>query len=288
MNILSFGEILWDVYPDEKHIGGAPLNFAAHLAKHGENVAMLSAVGADELGREALAQLDKWGISTACVAVLKEKATGACLVTLDERAVPSYNLLPDVAYDCIPYDEKVTGFDVLYFGTMALRSAYNGDSLRCLLQNGQYREVFVDVNLRPPYYTAETVRFAVENATVIKISDEELPTVAQLLGIEETIPQVFAATLAKQNPQLRCVIITLGADGAMAYDVANDTYYSCAGERVQVASTVGAGDAFSAAFLHQYLRQEELGACLRYAAKVAGFVVSCVGAVPEYDVNDFA
>ena len=287
MSILSFGEILWDVYPDDKYIGGAPLNFAAHLAKHGERVAMLSAVGEDELGKAALRQLDSWGISTAHVAVSNEKATGACLVTLDERAVPSYNLLKDVAYDYIPFDEKAGGFDVLYFGTMALRSAYNGESLRRLLQNGQYNEVFVDINLRPPFYSAETVRFAVEHATIIKISDEELPKVAQLLEIDQTLPQVFAAALVKQNPQLRCVIVTLGADGAMAYDPAADTYHSCASERVEVASTVGAGDSFSAAFLHKYLQKEALGTCLCYAAKVAGFVVSHYEAVPDYDVKAF-
>ncbi|MBE6792583.1 MAG: carbohydrate kinase [Ruminococcaceae bacterium] len=282
VKILSFGEILWDVYPDKQHIGGAPLNFAAHLAKHGEDVSMLSALGKDTLGKEALQQLKAWGIDTTYVATLSDKPTGSCQVTLDANAVPTYNLLEDVAYDYIPCDTVTDTFDVLYFGTLALRSTYNLESLQKLLNKGRHRDVFVDVNIRPPFYTAQTVRFAAENATIIKISDEEMPTVASLLGLETAAVQDFVRVLAKKYPNLRCIIVTRGADGALAFDTAHNALYSCESERVQVVSTVGAGDSFSAAFLHKYLQGQGLDACLVYAAKVAGFVVSHVGAVPEY------
>lgn len=287
MKILSFGEILWDIYPDKQHIGGAPLNFAAHLAKHGEEVFMLSALGKDALGMAALSQLEAWGISTAYVSMLTDKPTGSCQVTLDAQAVPTYTLLSDVAYDYIPCDTVAETFDVLYFGTLALRSVYNYESLQRLLNKRCYRDVFVDINIRPPFYSAKTVQFAAENATIIKVSDEELPTVSALLEIEDTVPQDFARALAKRYSNLRCVIITQGADGALAFGTAHNALYSCESERVQVASTVGAGDSFSAAFLHKYLQGQGLDTCLAYAAKVAGFVVSHYGAVPEYDPTMF-
>ena len=130
MRLLAFGEILWDVYPDKKFLGGAPLNFAAHLAKHGEDAYMVSALGADELGTEALRQLERWNVHTDYVAQNAQKETGKCLVTLDERSIPSYNLLQDVAYDRIDGAGIAGNFDVLYFGTLALRSEENFKTLK--------------------------------------------------------------------------------------------------------------------------------------------------------------
>lgn len=284
MKVLSFGEVLWDVYPDEKFIGGAPLNFAAHLARHGEDVYMLSALGHDDLGEAAQAQLKAWGIHTDYVAVLDSKRTGRCLVTLDDNFVPTYDLLQDTAYDRIPCDRVPDAFDVLYFGTLALRSDYNFDSVKKLLETSHFKEVFVDVNIRPPFYSPETVRFAVENATVLKISQEEQETAAQLLGIPQTADwRAFAGALADTYKNLKYIVITLGAQGAYALGCADRKEYSCAGAKVQAVSTVGAGDSFCAAFLHEYLGGSGICGCLEYAAKVAGFVVSRQAAVPEYD-----
>ena len=135
MKVLSFGEVLWDVYPQEKFIGGAPFNFAAHLAMHGEEVFMLSAVGADDLGNETIEEINRLGVSTKYISRVGGKPTGRCDVELDENAVPSYALLQDVAYDYIDCDAIGDGFDVLYFGTLSLRSRYNLDSLCKLLGN---------------------------------------------------------------------------------------------------------------------------------------------------------
>ena len=116
MKALSFGEVLWDIYDDKKIIGGAPLNFAAHLVKHGNSVSLLSSVGRDAEGEAALDIMKSWGISTDHVSVLCDRSTGKCLVTLDENAVPSYNLLQDVAYDRITCKSDPDEFDALYFG----------------------------------------------------------------------------------------------------------------------------------------------------------------------------
>ena len=286
MKILAFGEVLWDVYPDKAYIGGAPFNFAAHLAKHGEEVYMLSAFGEDDLGRDAVAVLNQLNVSSKYCAVLKDKETGKCLVSLDEKDVPSYNLLSDVAYDHINCDSDFSNFDLLYFGTLALRSEVNFASLKKLIAENSFKDVFVDVNIRKPHFSKETVTFAAENATIIKISDEELCVVAELLGIGETDYKLFAKALSQKYSNLKIVIITLGSKGAYAYKTEGDKEFSCPAVSVQTASTVGAGDSFSAAFVHKLYSGADLENCLKYASKLAAFVVSKVDAVPEYSPSN--
>ncbi len=279
--ILAFGEILWDVYPDEAFLGGAPLNFSAHLAKHGEEVYLLSALGADTLGARARDCLLPWGIHTDYVASLENKPTGQCLVTLDGQGMPSYRVLEDVAYDHIPTQIPTHDCDVLYFGTIALRGKSNRQVVASLLAAHRFSTVFVDINLRAPFYSAETVAFAVAHATMLKISEEELPTVAALLGLSPAMSyQALAHALQERYANLKCIVITLGADGAYAWEAGKA--YTCAASPAEVVSTVGAGDSFSAAFLHRYLRGDDIPSALAHATKVAAFVVSHAEAVPDY------
>ena len=289
MKVLSFGEILWDVYPDGKYIGGAPLNFAAHLAKHEHDVYMLSSLGDDELGREAITQLEKWNVSTSLITSSSTHNTGTCLVTLDDKYVPSYNLLNDVAYDYIKTDGVDNTFDVLYFGTLALRSSTNYNSLKQLISKNSFSQIFVDINIRPPFFSKETVEFAVKNATIIKVSLEEMPNVSSLILNDTNISHIdFSRKLTRLCPNLNCIIITLGDKGAYAYDCINSVDYSCDSENVVVKSTVGAGDSFSAAFLSKYLNSSTINECLKYASLIAGFVVSNNAAVPDYNIEDFS
>lgn len=287
MRVLSFGEVLWDVYPDNKYIGGAPLNFAAHLARHGEEVLMLSSVGNDSLGEETRKAIKDFGISDRYVSVADGKKTGQCLVTLDENSVPTYDLLNDVAYDHIDSDVVDKETDLLYFGTLALRSEHNLKSLKKLIDRSDFEDIFVDINIRPPYFSKETVNFAVENATILKISDEEMYTVGELLRISAEDHKVFARTLSARFKNLKCIIITLGSKGAYALQKNGSNEFFCPGEKVDAVSTVGAGDSFSAAFMHKYMLGSSIDSCLTYASKIAGFVVSNYGAVPEYNADDF-
>ena len=283
MKLLSFGEVLWDVYPDDRFIGGAPLNFAAHCARHGMDAYMLSAVGDDALGKQTLPRLENWGLHTEFVSVLSHKQTGKCLVTLDENSVPSYNLLTDVAWDEIPCQAAADRrFDVLYFGTLALRSRYNADSLQSLIAAGSFRHIFVDVNIRPPFYSRESVCFALENATIVKLSDEELPTVAAVLELPLCDDQAEnAKVLAEKFPNLQLILITLGKAGSCAYAVANQAFYTQGPVEANVVSTVGAGDSFGAAFLAYYIENRPIAQCLEHAAQVAAYVVSHFDAIPD-------
>lgn len=281
MKLLSFGEVLWDVYPGEKYIGGAPFNFAAHFRRCGGSAAIASCVGNDPLGGETVSAVKRFGVETGCISVNYEKPTGRCDVTLDENRIPSYSLLRDTAYDYIPTENIGNGFDVLYFGTLALRSSFNRRSLRELISRNSFREIFVDVNIRAPYYSEETVRFALNNATILKISDEELPAVAEVLDITETAVKAFAEILHRRFPDIKLIIITLGENGAFAYDCKSGSSYFRSAEKVNAVSTVGAGDSFGAAFLFNRLCGKDVEACLTAAVKLSAYVVAHSDAIPD-------
>lgn len=281
MKLLSFGEVLWDIYPDKKCLGGAPLNFAAHFVKAGGEADIITAVGNDSLGAETLEGIRRLGVGTGCVAVVNAP-TGRCLVTLDENSVPTYDLLSGVAYDMIPPPKDCGDFDVMYFGTLALRSRDNLSTVRRLLERCGGKTVFVDMNIRPPFYTSETVRFALSNADVVKLSDEELPTVFEtVFGRECPAAEDAAARLADEFGGCKLMIVTRGGDGAFAYDCRGKEFYRCGAVKAEVVSTVGAGDSFGAVFLHSYLSGRGVADCLAAASIAAARVVACAEAVPQ-------
>ena len=152
----------------------------------------------------------------------------------------------------------------------------------------KFSDVFVDVNIRSPFYSYDSVTFCISNATILKISLEELPVVAQLLNMDAGIPyDEFVKRLSERYKSLKVIVITLGADGAYCYDCKKGQEYRCLAQKVAVASTVGAGDSFSAAFLHRLYDKMDVGFSLEYATKVAAFVVSKYEAVPEYNARSF-
>lgn len=283
MKILCFGEILWDVYPEKAVIGGAALNFAGHFVKNGGDAYMISAVGNDELGRSAIEVTENLKINSKYISVLNEQ-TGKCLVTLDSNGVPSYNLLNNVAYDFIG-GEVNDNFDALYFGTLALRNEYNRKSLKKLLKNNNFGEIICDVNIRAPFYSDDTVTLCAKTASIIKISDEELPVVTKILLGKELGYKEAAKEIAKKYNNLKTVIITLGAKGAYVLNSKTNESYEMAAPKTEVLSTVGAGDSFSAAFMYKYMSGEGIKAALENAIKVSAFVVANLEAIPEYPNN---
>lgn len=288
MKTLVFGEVLWDIYPSAEYIGGAPLNFAAHLSKLGQNVALMTAVGKDLLGTKTVNVIKNFGIDTDAIVKVSDKETGKCYVSFDQNNTPSYRILDDTAYDYITASDDINSFDVLYFGTLSLRSNVNLNSVKTLIKNNNFKEVFVDINIRPPFFSDETINFALNSATIVKISAEELNTVALACGINfDGVYENFAASLANKFNNLKLLLITLGEDGAFCFDVLNNDHFKVPCVKVPVVSTVGAGDSFCAAFLCKYLNGFELLNCLNYAAKVSAFVVSSKETVPDYDLTFF-
>ena len=283
MRILSFGEIIFDVYPDKECIGGAPLNFAAHACREGVDAYLLSAVGDDALGSKAFEFLNKIGVFSDYVSVKPDFETGRCLVTLDERGVPTFNVKNEVAYDYINSECKEY-FDVIAFGTLALRNDASLNTLKKLLKVRNFGKVFCDINLRAPFYTKENVELCLENANILKLSDTELDYVLDtFFGIRyENLAQNLQLLSARYS-DLEEIVVTCGENGAYAYSVYDDKLYYASAKEVDVISTVGAGDSFGAAYLVSRFKGESIEQSLKRATEVSAYVVSCKDAIPMED-----
>ena len=280
MKILSFGEIIFDVYPDKKCIGGAPLNFAAHASREGADTYLLSAVGNDELGCKAVELIKKFGISTDYVSVNPDFETGKCIVSLDENGVPSFNVKNNAAYDNIVSvpDEY---FDVVAFGTLALRNNVSLKTLKTLLASENYGKIFCDINLRAPFYTKESVELCLENANILKLSDTELDYVFDtFFNIRyENLVQNFYL-LCSKYPNIEEITVTYGEGGAYAFSIVENKICYAPAKQVDVVSTVGAGDSFGASYLVSRLKGKSIEQSLKRATEVSAYVVSCKDAIP--------
>ncbi len=283
MKIISFGEILFDVFVHASVIGGAPFNFVAHACAQGADGYLVSAIGDDELGRDAIAEMKKRGVRTELVTV-SSLPTGRCLVALDAHGVPSYNLVTG-AYDetVLPEAAKKIakdGYDALYFGTLAQRGEQAKKALYELISLGGYREAFFDINIRQSYYSREIIESGMTAATILKVSREEAGVFSEL-GISSLTGEELCRALAADY-ELRQVVMTLDSDGSMVYDKKTDTVTYSQKPRARVVSAVGAGDSFSATYLTSYLRGEPTEISLAKATAVSSFVVECTETIPKY------
>ena len=281
--ILSFGEIIWDVYPDKKCIGGAPFNFSAHVAKQGVQSFLLSCVGNDDLGKQAKQYLAKFGVNDKYLYTC-DKPTGVCNVTLDHNGVPTYKIQDDVSYDNLPFDEDITKekFDLFCFGTLALRSDNNRQTIKQLFEKCCFDKVYCDLNLRTPFFDKQVVEFCLQNCDIVKISDNEADFVCnEVLGVEYANAHDFAKRLSQAFKNLEAVLFTCGDKGAYAYMQNQDKIYFEPAKEVDVVSTVGAGDSFGAVFVAQYLSGTDLQVCLKMASEYSAYVVSKQDAIPD-------
>lgn len=263
--VVSFGEILFDVIGGVPYLGGAPLNLAAHLRKQGAETTLISAVGNDPLGRDALEQIGKLGLDTGTIAVLDGFPTGTVTVLLDERKVAAYDFAMDTAYDHIPVPGFDTEVDLFCFGTLAQRSPESRGTLARLLEMLDCL-FFYDVNLRQDFYSKEIIEESLYSADIVKLNEDEFPVLAAMFGLPDDPEEL------RRRFGLQMVLLTLGPEGCDLYSSGGVIHSPAV--PVKVVSTVGAGDSFSAAFLYHYLTGSTLNEALTagnlLAAKIAG------------------
>lgn len=282
MRIISFGEIVWDVYPSEATLGGAPFNFAAHASLWGADVALISAVGNDELGRRALAETEKLGIIRDFISVSDKARSGECKVTLDKNMLPKFDLAEDSAYDCVELPVLPVGeCDVLAFGTLALRYENNRSVLKRIISECAPKEIFADLNIRPPFYSKESVEFCLSYASIVKISDEDMKYVSELLFEGDCSERDFAQALARAYPQIKLILLTKGEHGSVCYACRENTAFICPAKKTDAVSTVGAGDSYGAAFAVNYVKTGDIARSMELASRASAFVVSHREAVPR-------
>jgi len=285
LNILSFGEILWDIIDSKPYIGGAPFNLATHLAKMGCKSTLISSVGKDALGRKALKEAEKRGINSSFITVHPNLPTGIVEVNLDEKGHPAYMIKEDVAWDNIILDQDLIGsltkikWEIFCFGTLAQRTKENRKILNQIISQIKPNHIFYDVNLRQNYYEKDWIEKSLLQSTITKLNNQEALVLSKLLFNQKLKQKDFVETLA-QEYNLSIICITYGKNGSVIYH--DRQLEKVPGINGPVTDTVGAGDSYSAGFLFSYLCGNSVYKAAEFAEIVGNFVVSQSGAVPKY------
>ena len=276
--IVGIGEILWDMLPAGKALGGAPANFAYHALRLGEEGWAVSAIGDDPLGAEIMDIVTRKKLRH--IIAVTDKPTGTVQVELDDKGVPGYNIKEDVAWDNIPFTPEMEALaaraDAVCFGSLVQRMASRDSVLRFLRATRPEALRVFDINLRQHYYSREVIDESLKLADILKINDEEIRIVADMFGLGDDDTAACRALIARYG--LQFVILTKGADGSEVI-TADESFPQKAG-KVKVVDTVGAGDSFTAAFVVAYLRGLSLSDAQRLANETAAYVCSCKGAMP--------
>lgn len=285
--VVCFGEVLWDVLPHGRFLGGAPLNVAYHLARLGVSPRIVSAVGADALGRETRSAIEAAGLSCDALGEVAELSTGTVAVTLRDGHA-SYRIEEPVAWDRIrvrPKEGEATP-RVLVHGTLALRSEINRAALGAWMATRPCWRV-CDLNLRRPHDALGALAPYVHGAQVLKVNEEELARVAGAVGCRSVDVAERAAAVA-EHWSCVAVCVTLGEAGALVWQAGR--VFRAAAPPVVVRDTIGAGDAFTAALVAGLCETASVAVdwepLLRRACALGAFVASRDGAQPSYAASD--
>ena len=282
--ILGIGELLWDVLPEGARLGGAPANYTVMAARLGNYAAVLSCIGRDALGDDARRVLSGFPVDIQLLQVDPEQPTGRVTVTLEDGQ-PTYTIHEPVAWDFLAATDtwlnEAARADAVCFGSLAQRSEQSRRTIHALVKatRPQCQRIF-DVNLRAPFYTAEILRESLALASVVKMNDAEVPLVLSLLGLGAAQSlREGAELLLAEFAGLTLVAITRGGEGSLL--VGRSKWNEHPGIPTNVADTIGAGDAFTAAMTHYLLRGAPLATLNEAGNRWGSFVASQSGAMPE-------
>lgn len=280
--IVGLGELLWDLLPAGKQLGGAPANFAYITSLLGDIGVPASRVGADALGDEAIRRLSRLGLSAQSIQRDLVHATGTVKVKIATDGQPLFEILQPVAWDFLDWTAEwrllAEKADAICFGSLAQRSPQSQTTIRRFLHAAPPHAVRVfDVNLRQNFYSKEILADSMKLANIVKLNHEELPTIMQLFELENrSQPESAGRLLSLYELDLICV--TRGTKGSLLLSA--DQLSEHPGLKVKVADTIGAGDAFTAALVHGYLRSRSLQEINATANRVGAWVASQSGATP--------
>lgn len=280
--VIGIGEILWDLLPEGKQAGGAPANFAYHAMALGAMAFVVSAVGKDRLGGELLEHVRNVGLDSRHIEVDAKHPTGTVAVTIDALGIPSFIIHEDAAWDHIALGggagSLAASADAICFGTLAQRSENSRMSILQFLDFARADCLRVyDVNLRQSYYSKEIVLDSIRHADVLKLNDQELPVVAEILSLKGSESEILRRIV--RDFGLKFAALTLGEKGSRLAYPGGDSFMES--PKVLVADTVGAGDAFTAALTVGLLQGLPLRKIHENATRLAGFVCTRHGAVAE-------
>jgi fructokinase len=284
-NIVGLGELLWDIFPDAQELGGAPANFAYMTSLLGDEGIVASRVGGDLLGRKAGRRLERLGLRSIHLQRDKLHPTGTVKVQVAADGQPSFEIAESVAWDFLAWTPEwhklAEQTDAVCFGTLAQRSEVSRQTIRRFLQTVRPGTLRVfDVNLRQSFFSAQLIRESAQLADVIKLNHDELQVVAQLLNLPLR-DEVFAAQTLRKMSGAKLICVTRGENGSVLFAERETNAHP--GVPIKVADAVGAGDAFTAALVHHYLRGAPLSALNEAANRMGAWVTSHTGATPPRD-----
>lgn len=278
--VIGIGELLFDVFPTGKKLGGAPVNFAYHVQQLGLDSLAVSAIGKDPLGDEIMSLLEEKSINGYVPRV--DAPTGTVQVSLDAEGVPTFTIMENVAWDLIPFSEELAKeascCSAICFGSLAQRSTISHETISRLVKLAPKDALIIfDINLRQHFYSKDLIEESLRECNTLKINETEFELVMNLLGRKETDFRKGSEWLMKEYG-IDTVILTCGAEGSYIFA---DSFVSFEPTpKVEVADTVGAGDSFTAAFCASILRGESMKEAHRKAVAVSAYVCTQMGAMP--------
>jgi fructokinase len=286
--IIGLGELLWDIFPYGKKLGGAPANFTYHVSALGHNGIIVSRVGNDELGKEIIEKISDTKLNIGYIQTDKIHPTGTVEVIIDSNNQPDYIIRERVAWDFIEWQHsfsRLLGSAVaICFGSLAQRNDISRKTiLEMLKKSRKVTEIVFDINLRQDYYDRNIIEDSLRLATILKLNNLELEVIKGLFGIVDKCSQEKFCHLLLNKYDLKLICLTKGEEGSI---LVNKTS-TCRGDifPYKVADRVGAGDAFAAAMIIEFLKGSSLEKISYKANRLASWVTSKEGGMPAYDDN---
>lgn len=283
VKVVGVGELLWDILPEGKKLGGAPCNFVYHAQMQGAHGLILSAIGNDDPGREILEVLESKQLSAELIQIT-DKPTGTVDVLLNEKGIPEYTIHEQVAWDFITPNEAtekaVSQADIICFGSLAQRNPISQQTIGELLKGCKEGSLVVyDINLRQHYYNRDIIHQSLQSSNVLKLNEDELPVVKDLLGLFSEEEEVQIRELLEMY-SLKLVALTKGSEGSLLMTPTDQSYIQT--PEVDVKDTVGAGDSFTAVMCMGFVKGQALHELHQAAVEISAFVCTRDGAMPDY------
>lgn len=293
--ILVFGELLYDVYDDIAVIGGAPFNYSVQLSRlisKEDNLKFITALGKDDFSKDAIKFIENENIDSSLIQILDNYETGKATVFMNEDKVPDYIIHENVAWDNIEYNSDIENilkekYDLFYFNILSCRSEKSYNTLKNIFKNIDSKYKVCDVTFRKNYYTKEKIKEALDFINILKINDDELLTIKNLLypSLKIDLKNDNEKLLRNLNKDFNIdyIFLTLGKEGATLFY--NDEYIFKHSNKIKVVDTVGAGDSFCAALSYAILKKSNIKKILEFASAVSEEMIQVKGGTAKYNIK---
>jgi fructokinase len=283
---VCYGEILWDILPAGAQPGGAPMNVGYHLQRLGCNPALITKIGLDDPGKELVNLLSKRGLSTDYFQVDYEHPTGVVYAKPNEHNEVEYDIVFPAAWDFILWEDAFADLlqqaEFLVFGSLISRNYESRSTLNKLLDAAKSK--ILDINLRPPHFNRRSVEHLLNKADILKLNIAELELITGWFSEINTVTDRM--NLIQDRFKINTIVVTMGSDGAILNMDGNS--YQHHGYKVEVADTVGSGDAFLAAIISKLIDRSPPEEMLSYACALGALIATYSGACPDYEINEIS